>query len=539
MLIEGGLFALGGLGLWSIYRYESSPTTKFRRQLKDALERSSLQFKFTDKSGTKIAESPTLISIDPIKYGWKVKLRIPVGKTPQDIYDAKAILEGATNSEMVLNYEGQVINLEFYTHKIPEPGSPEALYSEELVREVAKYPLAVPIGYSRQGLLIHDLSKPSAPHLLVGGQTGMGKSNILNLIITTLSKAYTPDQVNIHLIDTKMVEFFKFKNLDHISSCSIDINEGVDRVRQIKEELESRQEILMTSGYGHILDYNRDIKGFGEELPYIVLIIDEFGDFQGITDFWNSISTIARKGRAMGIHAILSTQRPDANTLPPKVKANLAGVVCLKTKTKSNSQILLDSPRAFHLPLKQGRALFQLDGLREVQIPYIDEETLEKELGIFINKKFRRDNDDLIILDPDDSSVDKSNVIDITPSTGTFRRIEPNRLEKPSKVSNSLIVNPNPTKKSYKATSRMDTADIIKSIEKVEIEALKINKNMNDLGKKVIDTYEKYTKDNNDLNKIKLSKQGSQMKKDYEIMRTQRDDLLLKSMQLRKLLNVK
>ncbi|AMM44959.1 cell division protein FtsK/SpoIIIE [Bacillus phage SP-15] len=544
MLLEGGLLA-AGLSIWGLYKYETNPSTQFKRKLNDAMNRAGLRFKFKNKSGHEVIERPVLLSIEPSEYGWKTQFRLPVGMVPDDIVEAKAVLEGAINAELDLDYEGQLITINFYTHPIPEPGSEAAMYSKSLVEQVQKYPLGIPIGHSKVGFIVHDLSEGSAPHLLVGGQTGMGKSNILNLIITTLIKAYSKDHVHIHLIDTKMVEFFKFKNLDHVRSCSIDISDGVKSVTNIQRELRERQKLLMTSGYSNILDYNRD-SDESEKLPFIVLIVDEFGDFQGVSDFWKPVDELGRKGRAMGIHVILSTQRPDAQTLPPKVKANLAGVVCLKTKTKSNSQILLDSTRAFKLPLKKGRALFQLDGLREVQIPYIEEKVLEEQLGILINKRFRKRNGEVVILDPSERDYDRD-VVNVTPNPesdteylnsasllGISGSAESHQDLTANKVQRKSLPNPESSK-----SERSNYIDTVKEIEKLEAQAFKYNEEMNDLGRELYELHSKYISETNSRIKSQLSKSGLEVKEKYENLQKHRDDLLLKSTQLRKTLGKK
>lgn len=539
MIIEGGIIA-AGVTLWGLYKYESNPATQFRRIVNDAMNRAGLKFKFKSVNGREVTEFPVLLDMSPTEFGWKTVYKLPVGMTPDDVVGAKDVLQGATNAEMDIDYEGQIVTINFYTHKIPEPGSPNAMYSHELIEEVKNYPLAIPVGHSKIGLLVHDLSEGSAPHASVGGQTGMGKSNMLNLIITVLVKAYTDEHVHIHLVDTKMVEFFKFKNLSHVKSCSIDIAEGVESVESLRQELRKRQKILMSEGYSNIMNFNRDVEP-EERLPFVLLIIDEYGDFQGVKEFWSPVDEIARKGRAMGIHLILSTQRPDANTLPPKVKANLAATICLKTKTKSNSQILLDSNKAFHLPLKKGRALFQLDGLRELQIPYIDERTMEQELGIMINKRIRKRDGQVVVLDPSERNYD--NVIDVTPefaqstnSEGTAKLyLNPNLTSKSQEVATrqNRQQTPLPHNNNNDKTNNEDKIDKIKEIERLEAEAYTLNTELNDLGKELYETHAKYNNESDEKLKAELSKKGLGIRESYVNLRNQREELLIKSKTLR------
>ncbi|WJZ23569.1 FtsK/SpoIIIE-like protein [Listeria phage LIS04] len=510
MLLETAL-VVAGYGAWRIYRHETSPSTKFKRVLTDAMDRAGIKFKYKSKSGAEIVETPKLLSLSATQHGWKAIYKLPVGLLPSDIIESRKIIQGATSSELSVDYEGQIVTLEFYTHKIPDSGSPDAIFSKDIIDLVKSYTLGIPVGFSRVGFIVHDLSEGTAPHISIGGQTGMGKSNVLNVIITSLAKAYPTDYLHLYLIDTKMVEFSKFRNLDIVKSCSIDIHEGVDTVTEVQSILRDRQELLYKAGFSNILDYNSYAKGTSK-LPYIVVIIDEYGDFQGVKEFWSAVGEIGRKGRAFGIHLIMSTQRPDANTLPPKVKANLAGVIALKTKTKSNSQILIDSPQAFELPLKKGRALFQLDGVRELQIPYISDSLMEHELGIVINKRFKKSDTVTIITQSDRNP--ESDIIDITPT------------------SNSSDLANTSTQISIKDPSR-DTAHTISQIEELESKALVLNEELNRIGQKLVIIHQKYKVSKSSNSKSDLSKQGLHLKAKYESLRTKRDALLQTSSKLK------
>lgn len=578
MLVEiGALMTIGSLA-GIAFEVLNSPAQRFRRQVLEAMDRANL-YVVVNRLGKKVVERPRLIGgIKVEKFGYSMKFKFPVGLPPKKAYDALDIIESATESEIELDYSGQMVTFKFYTHPLPEPGSPEATFNEKIIDEIRKYPLALPIGYSRSGFTIHTMYDGSAAHMMLGGQTGMGKSNLLNLIITSLAKAYSPEEVELYLIDTKMVEFSKYRTLPHVKRCAIDIADGVEAAKECFRIMEARQKILLEANCKDISDYNRLVEEYNKTHPqnpqkkmsYVVLVCDEYGDFQGNWEFWSPIDAIGRKGRAMGVHLIFSTQRPSADTLPPSVKANMAAVLALKVRSTTNSRILLDNDMAFHLPLKKGRAIWQLDVPKIVQIPYISDEMVEKHLGIVVNKQLKfdamnvlqsSDTDELKLessssLSESSSSItSESSNSDIKSKSEVYKPMtrEPMKKEPMKKepmvqdavvrkqvkvvvgnrVSDKVkIKNSEPViqQKVEQPTDIQKENQFRAKIADLEKQALYLNETfINPIGKQLVECKEKLNSTDDKIERQKLVSQGRKLLEEYKKYVAQRDELLKKA----------
>lgn len=212
--------------------------------------------------------------------------------------------------------------------------------------------LNIPIGVNVHGALVHkDLS--DMPHLLVAGATGSGKSVMLNVILTALTRQMKPDNLKLVLIDPKRVELSQFKNVPHLMMPVIYDDEPAQEVlEQMVIEMEERYKKLETAGVRSI----DDIAGMAK----IVIVIDEFADLMlnsmdGITE--RHIIRLAQKARAVGIHLVLATQRPSADVVTGLIKANIPTKIAFMTTSAVNSRVILDENGAEELTGK-GDMLF-------------------------------------------------------------------------------------------------------------------------------------------------------------------------------------
>ena len=253
----------------------------------------------------------------------------------------------------------------------------EMLYSDEYQNTQMELPLVM--GKTVDGsVFMADLA--TMPHLLVAGATGMGKSVGLNVIISSLLNKLTPDELKLVLIDPKQVELSIYDTiakpyLAHLPGLPA-ISTTVDEARQTLEAvirlMESRYTLLASAGVRNVQDYN-GMSGH-EALPYYVVIIDEYGDLimQGDRSMEKAICRIAQKARAVGIHMIISTQRPDTKIVTGSIKANFPTRIAFRTTTGTDSRVILDRIGAERLTGK-GDMLF-FDGKPEnvrVQCAYI------------------------------------------------------------------------------------------------------------------------------------------------------------------------
>lgn len=222
-----------------------------------------------------------------------------------------------------------------------------------------------------------DLSDGSSCHLLIGGQTGSGKSVLLRVIAKSLCRFHGPDAIRITLVDPKRVTFANLADqiAPYLTGPVIyDPEALLPELEALVDEMEQRYVLMEKRRAQNIDDYNSDIeKRGGERLARRVVIVDEFQDLmveKALKErFKAAVNRLSAKARAAGIHLILATQRPDRNTVPGELKANLCGRIALRVQEAVNSRIILDQAGAEAL-LGNGDLLANLGhGLVRAQAP--------------------------------------------------------------------------------------------------------------------------------------------------------------------------
>ena len=238
-------------------------------------------------------------------------------------------------------------------------------------------------------VFMFDLAK--APHLLVAGATGQGKSVGLNAILTSLLYKKHPAEMKIVLVDPKMVEFSVYRNIDKHFLASLpdefdnpiitDTSKVVRTLQSLCVEMDARYELLMAAGVRNIKEYNGKFvarqlnpeKGH-KFMPYIVVVIDEYGDLimTAGKEIELPIARIAQKARAVGIHMIIATQRPTTNIITGTIKANFPARIAFKVSQGIDSKTILDRMGAQQL-IGRGDMLYLLgnDPIR-VQCAFVD-----------------------------------------------------------------------------------------------------------------------------------------------------------------------
>ncbi len=233
-----------------------------------------------------------------------------------------------------------------------------------------------------------DLSK--MPHILVAGATGQGKSVGLNTLIASLLYKKHPAELKFVLIDPKKVEFsiysaierhFLAKLPDEEEAIITDVNKVVQTLNSVCVEMDSRYDLLKAAHVRNIKEYNKKFinrqlnpnKGH-KYMPYIVVVIDEFGDLimTAGKDIELPIARIAQLARAVGIHMVIATQRPTTNIITGTIKANFPARVAFRVSSMMDSRTILDRPGANQL-IGRGDMLFLqgADPIR-VQCAFID-----------------------------------------------------------------------------------------------------------------------------------------------------------------------
>jgi S-DNA-T family DNA segregation ATPase FtsK/SpoIIIE len=220
------------------------------------------------------------------------------------------------------------------------------------------------------------------PHLLIAGATGAGKSVAINVIITSLLYACSPDKVKFVLIDPKRVELFHYQNLRHHFLAKFpgfdeqivtDPMKAVVALRSVEKEMERRYEILEKAGVRNIGGYNGKFQE--DAMPYLVVVIDELADLM-ITagrEVEEPITRLAQLARAVGIHLIVATQRPSVDIITGVIKANFPARIAFQVASKVDSRTILDASGADQL-LGNGDMLYQPASQPKpirIQCPYV------------------------------------------------------------------------------------------------------------------------------------------------------------------------
>lgn len=250
--------------------------------------------------------------------------------------------------------------------------------------------LLVNLGIDTQNKnIIFDLC--DAPHLLIAGTTGSGKSVLVNNILTQLFYNYTPNELEAILIDIKKVEFSIYEDIPHLLKQPITTYEETKQTfYNIIDDINARYEILKSNKSRNIKEYNNKSV---EHLKYKIIVIDELAELLMIENkskiskainggdrLEDLIVRVAQIGRACGVHLILATQRPSSDVITGLLKANIPSKIALSVSNKINSRVILDENGAENLTGK-GDAILSLIGSGELvrfQTPFIsDAEQLE------------------------------------------------------------------------------------------------------------------------------------------------------------------
>ena len=288
----------------------------------------------------------------------------------------------------------------------PQVVSMHSVIASKRFQEETK--MKLPIAYGRtitNEVFMFDLAK--TPHLLVAGATGTGKSVAINAIITSLLYKKHPAELKLVMVDPKMVEFAPYKPLlkhylaampdtDPEQIVITDCDKVVNTLNSLVIEMENRYKLLMDAGVRNLEDYNDKFVRrrlnpnklvadslHHQFLPYIVIIIDEYGDFimQAGKQVETPIARITQKARAVGMHMILATQRPSVNIVTGVIKANIPTRIALRTQSVIDSRTVLDAKGAEQL-IGRGDSLYAGNAsITRVQCAFVDTPEVDAIVG--------------------------------------------------------------------------------------------------------------------------------------------------------------
>lgn len=268
------------------------------------------------------------------------------------------------------------------------------LNSKKFQETTMDLPIAIGKTITNEVFMV-DLAK--IPHLLVAGATGQGKSVGLNAIITSLLYKKHPNELKLVLIDPKKVEFTVYSPIvnhflakvpdDNEEAIITDVTKVIRTLNSLCKLMDYRYDMLKIAGARNIKEYNKKFvnhqlnltKGH-EYMPYIVVIIDEFGDLimTAGREIETPIARIAQLARAVGIHMVIATQRPTTTIITGNIKANFPGRMAFRVGAMIDSRTILDRPGANQL-IGRGDLLF-LNGSEptRVQCAFVDTPEVER-----------------------------------------------------------------------------------------------------------------------------------------------------------------
>ncbi|MFW5887415.1 MAG: DNA translocase FtsK 4TM domain-containing protein [Bacteriovoracia bacterium] len=268
----------------------------------------------------------------------------------------------------------------------------------------------------------HFTNLAKAPHMLIAGATGAGKSVTIHAIITSLLYRNSPEMLKFIMIDPKRVELTMYNKIPHLLTPVItDPKKTILSLKWAGKEMSRRYDILEEHGVRDIASYHENVlkpalkKGgdpedMPEKMPYIVVIIDELADIMQTypRELEAGIVRLAQMSRAVGIHLIISTQRPSVNVITGLIKANVPSRIALQVASQIDSRTILDMPGAEKL-LGAGDMLFlsgDISQPRRIQSAFISEDEVKSVVNyLYKNYEFDGLSDEIDL----DGKVEESN----------------------------------------------------------------------------------------------------------------------------------
>ena len=284
----------------------------------------------------------------------------------------------------------------------------------------SKVPLLVAVGRDITGEpYFADIAK--MPHTLIAGATGSGKSVAVHSVITSLLYRNGPDQLRMIMVDPKRVELTLYDGIPHLLTPVItDAKKAILSLKWAAKEMDRRYDVLqahkvrdITSYHENILKGNEDDESGPETMPYIVFVLDELADIMQAypRELEAGIVRLAQMSRAVGIHLVLSTQRPTVNVITGLIKANVPGRMALQVSSQVDSRAILDTGGAEKL-LGAGDMLYMAGNMSKpirLQTAFISESEVKKIVS-YIKKNNAGDSstismtgDSIAITEPNDA----------------------------------------------------------------------------------------------------------------------------------------
>ncbi|MCM3536610.1 FtsK/SpoIIIE domain-containing protein [Priestia endophytica] len=291
---------------------------------------------------------------------------VPNGFNPEDVLNKYYVFVQHFGESIELKGKYKKFVLKVFLKQLPKV----IKYDYESIADEAEgLKLPIPCGRNLMNqMVMYDMAEYET--LLLSGEIGAGKSSLLRCINTFLIQSRTPEDVQFHLIDMKRSEFGFYRHVEHVKSVSTEINEVKKVVKELKRERENRGDLLDKHSVVHI-----------DKLPFklnrIIVCVDEMSLLKGQKDIIKEIEAIGATGRALGMHLILSMQRPDSKLLESgSLKNNMRIRISGRQSNAMNAKVA-GVEGAENIKMNQrGRMKMMMDDIIEFQSFFLDDKLL-------------------------------------------------------------------------------------------------------------------------------------------------------------------
>lgn len=339
-------------------------------------------------------ERPFIITKWQYEWGNKYLLNLPLGMSVNDF---------EKNKDKIEQYLGAEVNFKFAEEKKITMEIIKTQLNSKYEFEIKKFEniMEIPIGYSKKGFESCCFTEKN-PNLLVIGMTGQGKSVFFRQVICTIILSRTPQEILLDLIDLKTgITFKMFKNCIHVDGYADDLSGAISIVTKLEYIMKKREKIFSNLNIDDIQQYNKINKN--KPLEYRLVIVDEFATLLDEKSNISSIFTkLIRQGRSAGIFFIFGIQKATTDYLPRSIRSNIGNKLCFKVHDEYDSRNALGEKYG-HLAVGleyKGRAIYQDDENKEVQVMYLSAEKAKK----LIQNSYRKT-----------INIDKNNLSGVTP----------------------------------------------------------------------------------------------------------------------------
>lgn len=318
--------------------------------------------------GISIKGYPEFTNIGPASVTFKFKPAsgVPTSKIEGKIDDLKLILELEHNQEINIYSDKGFINL-----VVPKKSEDREFFKWEELKidaDLIAENLILPFGFdNNRNVTSINFSYDNSPHLLIGGQTGSGKSVALTTILKSAVSLYDASRLQLVLVDPKGTELLEFEESPHLQNpiaegkIGLDSDDAIFFINACIQEMASRYERMKNMRVNNILKFNQKVRK-EEQLPWILMVLDEYGELTADKSVRGNLESLlqrlAQKARACGIHLIITTQKPSNEVLSTIIRSNLPAQIALKVRSATDSKIVLSDQTGAEKLYGKGDALF-------------------------------------------------------------------------------------------------------------------------------------------------------------------------------------